>query len=75
MVDDIDENLHLTLRLHISPHDAKTEPGPAVFGDHGRDDRVKGPFVRLELIGMPFLEREKRTTVLQHETEVSRDVT
>ncbi len=72
MIDDVDENLHLALRLHVTPHHPETQPRLAIFGHHGRDDGVKGTLVGLQNVGVPLFKREETATVLQRKTQVAR---
>ena len=54
-VNHVDQDLNLSLRLHIASHHTKTEPGSALFGHQRRDNRVEGSFVRLKAIQMIVL--------------------
>ena len=47
------------LRLHVAAHHAEDEPRLAVLRDHGRDDRVERPLVRLQAVGVLLVEGEQ----------------
>src|SRR4051812_17558238 len=40
-VEQVNENLHVALRLHVAAHDAEAHHGFTVLGDESRDDRVE----------------------------------
>ena len=42
-VEQVDEDLHVALRLHVAAHDAEAHHGPSVFGEHRGDDGVERP--------------------------------
>ena len=52
----IDQDLHVSLRLHVAAHDAEHELGFAVLGDHRRDDRVERALARFEAVGVVFVQ-------------------
>ena len=71
-VDQIDENLHVPLGLHVSSHHAETKPGLAVPGHHGRNDRVKRPLVRFEPIHVRVIQGKRRAAVLHDKANLTR---
>ena len=54
----IDQHLHMSLRLDVAAHHAIGHQEPIVLEDHRGNQRVKRPFARRELVGMTGLERE-----------------
>ena len=64
-IDQIHQNLRLSLRLHVSSHDPVTQPGLSVFRNKSGDDRVEWSFVRFETIRVFFIECEKSPPILQ----------
>lgn len=61
-------NLKVALRLHEAPHNTKgcIELALAVCG-HGRDDRVIGPLVWAQAVGVPRVQYEVVPSILQRE--------
>ena len=57
-VDQVDQHLHVALRLEISPHDAEHQVRPVVLGHHRGDDRVERAFVRLQAVEVFVVEGE-----------------
>ena len=64
--------LAVALGLKIATHDAEGQVRHAVFRNHGGDDRLERPLARLEPIGVIFIERKERATILQCEAEFRR---
>ena len=58
-VDQVDQDLHVPLGLHVAPHHAEGQPRLAVLGDDGRNDRVERPLVRLQAIQVRVVEGEQ----------------
>ena len=71
-VDHVADHLRVTLGLHVAPHQAEAQPGPAVLGDKARNDRVERPLPRLESVEMRRGRVRIETPVLQRETQISR---
>ena len=46
VIDHVDEDLHMALRLHAAAHEAEGHPRFAVFHCEGGDDRVEGALAR-----------------------------
>ena len=65
VVDHIDHNLHMSLRLHRTTHHAKTHKRLVILGDKGRNDSVKWPFARRISIVVFRVERKHLATVLE----------
>src|SRR5262249_1959207 len=59
-VNEICENLHVTLRLNRSSHHSKGQQQFAVFEDHRGNDCVKGPLSWFETIRMIWIKRESQ---------------
>ena len=57
-VDQVAQDLHLSLWLLISAHHPKGEDRSSVFRDEARDDRVKRTFVRFQPVGVIRIEVE-----------------
>ena len=66
-VDEVHDDLHVTLRLHAAAHDAERQPGLAVLGDEGGNDGVERPLARRVDVGVAVLEREQLAAILQDE--------
>ena len=71
-IDQVDQHLHLSLRLHVAAHDAEDEPRLAVLRHHRRDDRVERPLVRFQSIGVLRVEGEQHAAILEGEAEFGR---
>src|SRR5262249_20191390 len=71
-VDQVNQYLDLALRLHVTAHDAETEPRSTIPGHERGDDRVERTLVRLQAIEMLRIEREQRAAILQGEAEPAR---
>ncbi len=73
VVDAVDDDLRLALRLHVAAHDAEGHPGLAVFGGEAGDDGLEGALAGGVDVGMAVLEGEEFATVLEHEAEAVGD--
>ena len=71
-VDDIDNDLGVTLRLHRTAHDTKTHQRFSVLHDESRDDGMERPLAALYNVRMTLVERKQLSAILQHEAELSR---
>ena len=65
IVDGIDQNLQMTLRLHEAAHDAKGTDRLAVFAQKAGDDGVLSLFARSQAVIGLGVEREPTAAVLQ----------
>ncbi len=72
-VDSVDDDLGLTLGLHVSSHDTEGHPGLAVFGGEAGDDGLEGAFAGLVEVGMAVLQGEEFGAILEHEAEAVGD--
>ncbi len=63
-VDEVHQNLHVPLRLHVAAHHAEAQPRLAVFRHEGRDDGVEGALAGLVDIKMAFFQSEQGAAVL-----------
>ena len=70
-VDQVDEHLRVSLRLHVAAHDAERQPRLAVLHHHRRHERVKRTLVRRDLIGVSGPEVEEAAAVLQQDAGVA----
>src|SRR5450759_711598 len=68
----VNNNLNMSLGLHITTHNAKTDPWLFVFGNKCRDYCMKWPFTRSIHIVMTFFETEHFSPVLQDKTQSGR---
>src|SRR5581483_1391585 len=69
IVDAIDDDLRLSLRLHIAAHYAKRQPGHTVSRSESGNDGLEGPLARRVEIRMSILQREELAAILKHKTE------
>ena len=58
VIDDVDQYLHMALRLHAAAHQAKGHVGLAILLHERRDDRLEGALSGLIGIGMRRIEAE-----------------
>ncbi len=65
----VDHYLGVALRLHISSHNAKAHPWPAVPGNEGGYNGMERPLSRGKNICMTHGEAEHLTPVLQHKSQ------
>src|SRR5215207_7302119 len=76
VVDEVGEELGVTLRLHRSTHHPEGGPQSAVFGGEAGDDRVQGALVGLEGVRMPLHKAERLAPVLEaHASAFGHDAT
>ena len=69
----VDQNLRLSLGLHVGSHHAEQHPGtPAPAGKPGNDG-LKRTLARLICIGMSVDQRKKLAAALKHESETVGD--
>src|SRR5258705_13247144 len=68
-IDQVDDDLDVSLRLHGPTHDAEAHPGLVVARDESRNDGVERPLLRRIGVWMPFFEREHLTPVLKGEAK------
>src|ERR1700684_2685098 len=73
VVDAIDDDLGLSLRLHVAAHDAEGEPGYAASGGESRDDGLKGALAWSVDVGVAVLEGEELAAILKHKSEAVGD--
>src|SRR2546430_17393854 len=52
VIDDVDQDLGLQLRLAVAAHRSIQEPGPPFASRHRRDERVPGALLRLQTVGV-----------------------
>lgn len=68
VVDEVDDDLHVTLRLHVAAHQAEREPRLAVAqcerGNDGLERAASGP-----VLVRARREREEFAAILQHEAQ------
>src|SRR5438132_796388 len=64
-IDQVENDLDMTLRLHLPAHDAKAHEWLAIFCDEGRNDRMKWAFVRRVAVRLAFFEVKKRSAILE----------
>ena len=72
-IGDVNQNLHVTLRLHTTSHQSVAHERLSVFEQKGGNDGVERSFTRGVDIGMPLLQGEQLTAVLQHKSKAGRD--
>src|SRR5467141_1383473 len=65
VVDDVDQDLGLKLRLAVAAHRSVQEPWPPFVRGHRRDEGVPRALLRLESIGVARIEAEVAAAVLQ----------
>ena len=70
-VDQVQEHLHVPLRLHVAAHDAKRQPRTSVLHDHRRHERMKWPLAGCEEVWMASTKREQRAAVVQRDAGVA----
>ena len=63
-INDVAQNLYVSLRLHVSAHDTKTHIGLVVSGNESRNDGVEGSLVRCVTIEVALFEIEKEASIL-----------
>ena len=64
---EVEENLDVTLRLHVAAHHAVREPRLSLPGDERGNDGVERPLVRRQPVGMAFGQHESGAPVLEHD--------
>ena len=73
-VHEIDDDLHMALRLDVAAHDAVCNQRQAIFRDESGDNGMKRTLPRAEIIGMLRIQAEPRAAVLQAEAQPARHV-
>ena len=73
VIDDVDQHLHMALRLHAAAHQAQRHERLAVLLHEGRNDGVEGPLGGFVSIGVRRIEAEQFAAVLEHEARSRRD--
>ena len=71
-IEQIDENLHVPLRLKVAAHHAEAHHRLAVFGDEGGNDCVERSFAGGVGVWVAGFEIEQLAAVLQAEAELWR---
>ena len=69
VVDHVDDDLGLALRLHAAAHDAEGHPGLAALAGEAGDDGVEGPLARGIDVGVAVGQGEQLAAVLEHEAQ------
>ncbi|MNJ31120.1 hypothetical protein D3C77_257460 [compost metagenome] len=69
VVDHVDDDLGLALRLHPAAHDAIGQPRLAVLAGETGDDGVEGPLARGIDVGMAVGQGEQLAPILEHEAQ------
>src|SRR5580765_5427932 len=72
-VDEIDQNLRMSLRLIIAAHDTERPDRLAVFKQHAGNQRMERSLSRGYDIGMPRIELEQSSPILQHNASITCD--
>ena len=72
-IGDVNQNLHVTLRLHTASHQSVAHERFSIFEQKSGNDGVERSFARGIDIGVPLLQGEQLATILQHKTKASRD--
>src|SRR5262249_53396516 len=72
-IDQIDHDLRVSLRLHLTAHHAEADPRLTIFGDESRDDGMKRTFRWRVSIELAFLQIKERPAILQGKAESGRD--
>src|ERR1700677_1909380 len=67
VVDAVDDDLCLALRLHVAAHDPEGHPGLAILGSEAGDDGLEGALAGGVDVGMSVLEGKELSAVLEHE--------
>src|ERR1700678_4479992 len=65
----IDDDLRLSLRLHIAAHHTKRHPRLAILGSKSRNNRLKRPLPRLIKIRVAILKRKQFSAILKHKSK------
>ena len=73
VVDAVDDDLCLALRLHVAAHDAEGHPGLTVLAGEAGDDGLEGALAGGVDVGVAVLEGEELAAVLEHEAEAVGD--
>ena len=73
VVDPIDDDLRLSLRLHVRSHDAEGHPRSAAHGGESGDDGLKRAFAGLVGVRVSIDERKKLAPALKHEAQTVGD--
>ena len=71
-VDQVNNDLHVSLWLHSTTHEAKAYVRLTIFGDKGRNDGMERALTGFVGIEMTFLQREQLASVLQNEAQSGR---
>ena len=74
IVDHVDDDLGLALRLHGAAHHAERHPGLAVPDRETGDDGLEGPLARRIDVGMAVGQGEQLAPVLEHEAQRLRPI-
>ena len=72
-VDQVDQDLGVTLWLHVAAHHSKAKDRPLIACDHGGDDGVEWTLAGIKSIVVIAIERKQRATILQSESRIRGD--
>jgi hypothetical protein len=72
-VDQVQQRLHVSLRLHVAAHHAERQPGTAVLERHRGHERMQRPLAWSDHVGVRRIEREQAAAVVQDNPGVSCD--
>ena len=72
-VDNVEQHLDVSLRLHEATHDAEGEEQVTVAEGHGRDNGVIWSLMRLDAVGMALLKSKQATTILEADASICYD--
>ena len=73
VIDPVDDDLGLVLRLHVTTHDAEGHPGLVFSGRKSGNDGLEGPFSWLEDVRVTIHQRKQLAAILKHETQAVGD--
>ena len=68
-IDHVDQDLYMSLRLHVPAHYTKTHIGSSIPCHKGRNDGMERPLSRGIAIEVPFFQAEQFSPVLQYKSK------
>ena len=73
VVDPVDDDLRLALRLHVAAHNSESKPWHTVLSGETGNDGLEGALAGRIDVGVSILKGEELAAILKHEAEAVGD--
>src|SRR5256885_808502 len=71
-INQVEQDLHMPLRLHIAAHHSEREPRLTIAENHRGHERVEWALAAFQAIRTLWIERKARAAIVQHNPGIAR---